>query len=214
MEKEVVFAINYALNKGFQIHPDALKILEQVDIKELEHVIKQIVREKSKQKLFLINQNDLEVFFGLKDDEVLENDYRVLSDPTPKITSAEGIDGYNALFASRFSKLKKIISNRPEAKMLQSISSVVSTKSNNDMYVCGLLSERKVERNVTKLTIDDQTGSIETIVFDKDLQKIAASLLTDQFVMEKISFGKKGGFIVKNIIIPDIPEHVQNRSKT
>jgi len=214
MEKEVVFAINYALNKGFQIHPDALKILEQVDIKELEHVIKQIVREKSKQKLFLINQNDLEVFFGLKDDEVLENEYRILSDPTPKITSAEGIDGYNSLFTSRFSKLKKIISNRPEAKMLKSISSAVSTKSNDDMYVCGLLSERRVERNVTKLTIDDQSGSIETIVFDKDLQKIAASLLTDQFVMEKISFGKKGGFIVKNIIIPDIPEHVQNRSKT
>ena len=108
MKKEVVFAINYALNKGFQIHPDALKILEQVDIKELEQVIKQIVREKSKQKLFLINQNDLEVFFGLKDDEVLENEYRVLSDPTPKITSAEGIDGYNALFTSRFSKLKKL----------------------------------------------------------------------------------------------------------
>ncbi len=49
MEKEVVLAINYALNKGFQIHPDALKILEQVDIKELEHVIIQLVIEKSKQ---------------------------------------------------------------------------------------------------------------------------------------------------------------------
>jgi len=214
MEKEVVFAVNYALNKGFQIHPDALKILEQVDIKELEHIIKQIVKEKSKQKLFLINQDDLEVFLGLKDDEELEDDFRILNDPSSKITSAEGIDGYNALFTSRFSKLKKIISNRPEAKILKSISSVISTKSNDDMYICGLLSERRVERNVTKLTIDDPTGSIETIVFDKDLQKIAASLLTDQLVMEKISFGKKGGFIVKDVIIPDIPEHAPNRSKT
>jgi DNA polymerase II small subunit len=51
-------------------------------------------------------------------------------------------------------------------------------------------------------------------VFDKDLQKTAATLLTDQFVMERISFGKNGGFIVKDIIIPDIPEHVPNRSKT
>jgi len=214
MEKEVVFAVNYALNKGFQIHPDALKILERVDIKELEHVIKQIVKEKSKQKLFLINQDDLEIFLGLKDDEELENEYRVLNDPSSKITSAEGIDGYNALFKSRFSKLKKIISNRPEAKMLKSISSVISTKSNNDMYICGLLTERRVERSVTKLTIDDPTGSLETIVFDKDLQKIAASLLTDQLVMEKISFGKNGGFIVKDVIIPDIPEHAPNRSKT
>jgi DNA polymerase II small subunit len=214
MEKEVVFAVNYALNKGFQIHPDALKILERVDIKELEHIIKQIVKEKSKQKLFLINQDDLEVFLGLKDDGELEHEFRILNDPSSKITSAEGVDGYNALFASRFSKLKKIISNRPEAKTLKSISSVISAKSNDDMYICGLLSERRVERSITKLTIDDPTGSIETIVFDKDLQKIAASLLTDQLVMEKISFGKNGGFIVKEVIVPDIPEHAPNRSKT
>src|SRR3972149_3624453 len=179
MEKDVVFAINYALNKGFQIHPDALKILERVDVNELERVIKEIVREKSKQKLFLINQDDLEVFLGLKDDEKLESEYRVLSDPSSKITSAEGVEGYGTLFASRFLKLKKIISNRPEAKMLKTISSAVSAKSNEDMYICGLLSERRVERNITKLIIDDPTG-----------------------------------FIEKDIIIPDIPEHVPNRSKT
>jgi DNA polymerase II small subunit len=214
MEKDVVFAINYALNKGFQIHPDALKILERVDVKELERVIKEIVREKSKQKLFLINQDDLEVFLGLKDDQKLDSEYRVLSDPSSKITSAEGVEGYGSLFASRFLKLKKIISNRPEAKMLKTISSAVSAKSNEDMYICGLLSERRLERNIIKLIIDDPSGSIETIVFDKDLQKTAATLLTDQFVMERISFGKNGGFIVKDIIVPDIPEHTPNRSKT
>jgi len=214
MEKGVVSAINYALNKGVQIHPDALKILERIDINDLEQVIKQIVREKAKKKLFLINQDDLEIFLGLKNDEDLENELRVLNDPSPKVTSAEGIEGYTLLFSSRFLKLKKIISNRPEAKMLKSISSVVTAKSNDDMYICGLLSERRVERNITKIILDDPSGSIETIVFDNDLQKTAASLLSDQFVMEKISFGKKGGFIVKEIIVPDIPEHTPNRSKT
>ncbi len=214
MEKEVVFAINYAINKGFQIHPDALKILERVDINDLEQIIKKIVREKAKQKLFLINQDDLEVFLGLKSDGELESELRVLNDPSPKITSAEGIEGYTSLFSSRFLELKKIISNRPEAKMLKSISSAVTAKSNDDMYICGLLSERRVERNITKVLLDDPTGSIETIVFDNDLQKTAASLLSDQFVMEKISFGKNGGFIVKDIIVPDIPEHTPNRSKT
>ena len=214
MEKEVVFAVNYALNKGFQIHPDALKILERVDIKELEDIIKQIVKEKTKQKLFQINQDDLEEFLGLKEDEDLESEFRVLSDPSSRVTSAEGIEGYNSLFISRFSKLKKIISNRPEAKMLKSISAALSAKSNDDVYICGLVSELSVERSVTKLKIDDPTGSIETIVFDKDLQKSAASLMNDQFVMQKIAFGKKGGFIVKDLILPDIPEHSPNRSKT
>ena len=31
MKKDVVFALNYALNKGFQIHPNAFEILEKVD---------------------------------------------------------------------------------------------------------------------------------------------------------------------------------------
>ncbi len=36
----------------------------------------------------------------------------------------------------------------------------------------------------------------------------------DQFVMEKIVASKNGGFIVKDIIMPDVPEHAPNRSKT
>jgi len=119
MKKDVSFALNYALNKGFQIHPGALELLERIDINDLEMVIKQIVREKSIQKHFLINQDDLESFLGLKEDKKLDAEYRILFDPTSKITTAEGIDGYNAFFANRFQKLKKIISNRPEAKLLK-----------------------------------------------------------------------------------------------
>jgi len=214
MKKELSYALDYALKKGFQIHPNALELLERVEIKDLELTIKQIVREKSKQKRFLINQDDLEDFLGLKEDKKLLNEHRVLFDPTLKITSAEGIEGYKALFSSRFKKLKKIVSNRPEAKLLKSISLIISTKSKEDMFLCGLLSERRSERNITKLTIDDPTGTIETIVFDKDLQKTAQGLLIDQFVFVKINLGKNGGFIVKDLVVPGIPEHTSNRSET
>ncbi len=214
MIKDVSSALDFALNKGFQIHPNALRILEQVDVKELEKIIKQVVREKEKQKLFLINQQDLEVFLGIAEDEILDDFHEILFDPTPKIATAEGVDGFTALFSSRYSKLKKIISNRPESKMLKSISSVISTKSREEIYVCGLVTDRKTDRNITKITIDDITGSIETIVIDQDLQQVASSLLMDQFVMEKIVAAKNGGFIVKDIILPDIPDHLPNRSKT
>jgi len=55
---------------------------------------------------------------------------------------------------------------------------------------------------------------LETIIFDNDLQKIAGKLLVDQLVMERIVIGKNGGFFVKDIIIPDVPDHKSNRSKT
>jgi len=214
LKKDVTFALNYAINKGFQIHPGAYEILERINVEDLEKVIKNIVREKSKQNKFLINQNDLETFLGIKNDVELENNLRVLFDPSLNITSAEGIDGYNALFSSRFTKLKKIMSNRPEAKMVKPISSIISIKSKEDVFVCGLVVERKAERNITKVIMEDTTGRFEGIIFDKDLQKIASSLLVDQFLMVRIVFGKNGGFIIKDIILPDVPEHPRTRSKS
>jgi len=137
-----------------------------------------------------------------------------LFDPSLNITSAEGIDGYNALFSSRFTKLKKIISTRPEFKMVKQISSIISIKSKEDVFVCGLVVERKTERSITKVIIEDTTGRFEGIIFDKDLQKIASSLLLDQFLMACVVFGKNGGFIIKDIILPDVPEHPRTRSKS
>jgi DNA polymerase II small subunit len=69
LKKDVSYALNYALNKGFQIHPNALKILEDIDAKELKRIIKEIVREKTRQKRFLIDQDDLETVLGIKEDQ-------------------------------------------------------------------------------------------------------------------------------------------------
>ncbi len=214
LKKELTFVLNYALKKGFQIHPDAFEFLENVDVKKLEKIIKEIVREKTKQKLFQINQDDLEIYFGIKEDKNLKSDYKVLFDPSNKITSAEGISGYNSLFTSRFNKLKKIISDRPESKMLKSIASVKVAKSDDDMYVCGLVTSKIRERNVTKLLLEDPSGSLEGIIFDNELQKTADLLLNDQFVMARVGIGKNSGLIIKDLISPDVPDQGSNRSES
>jgi DNA polymerase II small subunit len=213
MKEDVSSVLTYALSRGFQIHPDAFKILEKIDVKELERIIKQVVREKTKQNLFLINQNDLKMFVDSEIDENIENNHVILSDPTKKITSAEGIDGFSALFASRYSKLLKIILQRSQSKKLSPINTIKSGKIKEEVFVAGLLMDRKIDRDVTKLVVDDPTGSLEVLVFNKDLQGTANSLLMDQFVMFTIVPGKNGGFIVKDLIVPDVPDHVINRSK-
>jgi len=214
MKKELTFALNYALNKGFQIHPDAFKILENFDVKKLEKIIKEIVREKTKQKLFQINQDDLETYLGIKEDPTLQSEIKVLFDPTTKITTGEGVKGYNALFSSRFNKLKRIISERPESKKLKSIASVKTSKHDADMYICGLVTSRSTERNITKLSLEDPSGLFEGIVFDNELQKTVGTLLTDQFVMVRIGLGKNSGFIIKDLILPDIPDQAINKSES
>ena len=214
LKKELTFVLNYALKKGFQIHPDAFEFLENVDVKKLEKIIKEIVREKTKQKLFQINQDDLENYFGIKEDKNLKSDYKVLFDPSNKITSAEGISGYNSLFTSRFNKLKKIISDRPESKMLKSIASIKAAKSDDDMYVCGLVTSKISERNITKLLLEDPSGSLEGIIFDNELRKTADSLLNDQFIMARVGIGKNSGLIIKDLISPDVPDKAPNRSES
>lgn len=214
MKEEVSSAITYALSKGFQIHPDAFKILEKIDTKELQNIIKQVVREKARQNLFLINQNDLRMFVESEVDEGVEDKYSILFDPTKKVTSAEGIDGFTTLFTDRYSKLLKIMTQRAQAKKLISIGVITNGKLGEEVFVGGLLMDRKIERDVTKLVVDDPTGSVEILVFNQELQEIANSLLMDQFVMVGIVNGKNGGFIAKEILGPDIPDHIVNRSKT
>lgn len=214
MNETATSVLNYALSRGFQIHPDAFKILEKIDSSSLERIIKQVVREKAKQNLFLINQNDLKVFVDTQIDESVEDKHVILSDPTKKITSAEGIEGFGALFVNRYSKLMKIILQRAQAKKLAMVEIVKAGKPKDEVFVSGLLMDRKIDRDVTRLTIDDPSGSLETLVFNKDLQATANSLLMDQFIMQCVTTGKNGGFITKEIVVPDIPDHVTNRSKT
>ena len=214
MKKELSFALNYALNKGFQIHPDAFKILENVDVSKLEKIIKEIVREKTREKRFQINQDDLETYLGIKEDPTLQSEIKIITDPTNKITTGEGVKGYNALFSSRFNKLKRIVSDRPESRMIKSIASVKTAKSEDDMYVCGLVTARISERNLTKIVLEDPSGTIEGIIFDGELQKTAGTLLTDQFIMARVNLAKNSGFIIKDLILPDIPDQAINKSET
>ncbi len=214
MKEEVSSAITYALSKGFQIHPEAFKILEKIDVNELQSIIKQVIREKSKQNLFLINQSDLKMFVESGVDGGVEDKHVILFDPSKKVTSAEGIDGFMTLFSDRYSKLLKIMTQRSQEKKLTSINNVTGGKLGEVTFVAGLLMDRKSERDVTKLVIDDPTGSLEVLVFNQELQETANSLLMDQFVMAGITAGKNGGFIVKEILVPDIPDHIANHSRT
>lgn len=212
MRKELSFALNYALNRGFQIHPAAFEMLEGIDAGMLERVIKEVVRENARQRRFQISRDDLEAHLGIADDPSLEGDLKVLSDPTERMEPVEGVDGYNALFSSRFKKMRRIISERPEAKALKEIKAVGSAKPDEDVYVCGLVTERSAERAVTRILLEDPTGRMEGLVFDEELKKAAAALLVDQFVMLRVGTGKGSGFIVRDIILPDIPDQASNRS--
>ncbi len=216
MDRDLIAALDYALNRGFQIHPDALESMESMEPSVARNAIRGLVRAKARRGPFMISRDDLESFLGLvaPPGTDLGNDHDVLSDPTPHITSAEGAAGYNALFASRYEKMKKLVAGRPEAKLLKTAAAAKQVKRDEEAYVCGLVSSKSVERSATKVVLDDPTGTVELVAFEGGAKGEADGLFNDQFVMAKAVPGRNGGLVAKEIMFPGVSDHRSGRSET
>ena len=180
MRQEITEALSYALNKGIQIHPNALVVLEDADATNLMRVMREIIINKTRQHNSLITKDDVEAALGIKETTDVVATFDVLFDPSPNVASAEGIEGYGALFKSRYEKLRKIISQRPEGKKLKSVTSLVGIKKpNTEMYICGLVIEKNIEKDRATFKVDDLTGSSNAIsVYDeKIIEKVSCYLM-------------------------------------
>lgn len=158
--------------------------------------------------------------------------YKVLLDPTPTINSGEGVEGYTSLFRSRYEKSMHILSLRPDSRRITRIKAV--KKKNADtgnqkpymryeqisgpsptMVVAGLVMSRQFKRHVLEIAIDDFSGDLHVVGMTEDIKKQGSLITTDQMVMLELeNGGKSQDLIIKNIISPDIPEHLPNRAKS
>jgi len=158
---------------------------------------------------------------------------KVLLDSTPSVNSGEGVNGYTSLFRSRFEKSLRILALRPDSKRITKIASL-KRKSNNtrsrksyeiegdpnknsSSVVAGLLMSKRSKKNGLEMTIDDYSGMLNVLAITEELKRQASILALDQMVMLEVdNANKKGmqGFIVRNLVSPDIPDHLPNRSKS
>lgn len=158
---------------------------------------------------------------------------KVLLDSTPSVNSGEGVNGYTSLFRSRFEKSLHILALRPDSIRITKIASL-KRKSNNtrsrksyetdgdpnknsSSVVAGLLMSKRSKKNGLEMMIDDYSGMLNVLAITEELKRQASMLALDQMVMLEVdNANKKGmqGFIVKNLVSPDIPDHLPNRSKS
>ena len=153
-------------------------------------------------------------------------------DPTPKVTTGEGVEGYAALFRSRFEKSMRILSQRPESMRISKIASVKqSYRTGNSKpvkrgekslhggpgstVVAGLLMSRRTKKNGIEIAVDDYTGILTVTAVAEDAKRQATALALDQMVMLELENSKGApGLTVKSVMTPDIPDHLPNRSKS
>lgn len=212
MRQDILQALEYAFKKGFQVHPEAVEMLQEVEMERLDRIIKDVVREKTVDGDYHIDRDDLVKYLGLDEDEPMQDHCEILFDCTPKITTPQGVVGYGSLFYSRFQKMKRIMQDRPEFGKVRSIASLkASAKGDEELYVCGLVTEKRVDERAPQLTLEDPTGYLDGLVIG-DARKVLEELFLDQFVMAKVD--ARNGTVFTSVLLPDIPIHRVNHSES
>ncbi|HKX82125.1 MAG TPA: DNA-directed DNA polymerase II small subunit [Nitrososphaera sp.] len=234
LHSELSNALSYATNNRFQIHPDAFAMLKGLD-DDIMRIVQDIVKAKKNGKNFVILVEDIKGLLSPSRPSEPEpgsaEACSVLMDPTPKVTTAEGVEGYAALFRSRFEKTMKILAQRPDSKRISKVASVKSSRSGSKpqqergersltggstTVIAGLLMSRRTRKNGIELAVDDYTGTLEVMAISEEVKRQAAFLALDQMVMLELESGAKGapGQVVKSIVAPDIPDHLPGRSRS
>lgn len=193
--------------------------------------VQEIIKSKRPSKNAVILVDDIKGLLNPKKDEgPAEQICNVLMDPTPKVTTGEGVDGYAALFRSRFEKSMRILAQRPDSKRISKVAAVKQgsrtakfvEKGEKSLHgaagttvVAGLLMSRRTKKNGIELAVDDYTGILSVTAVSEEAKKHAATLALDQMVMLELENGKGvPGLTVKSVVTPDIPDHLPNRGKS
>lgn len=138
----------YAINKGYQIHPDAFALLRSIN-SDASNIIKTIIEKKTRLKqshsiliddIKAIISKDVMDSDGSKSrsidhnhdiktlidgDRNTQGTYEVLFDPTSKVNSIEVEEnGFLKLFRSRYEKSLKILAVRPDSKRIKKIEKI------------------------------------------------------------------------------------------
>jgi DNA polymerase II small subunit len=148
ISNDISDALIYAINKGYQIHPDAFALLRSIN-SDASNIIKTIIEKKTRLKqshsiliddIKAIISKDVMDSDGSKSrsidhnhdiktlidgDRNTQGTYEVLFDPTSKVNSIEVEEnGFLKLFRSRYEKSLKILAVRPDSKRIKKIEKI------------------------------------------------------------------------------------------
>ena len=209
--------IKNIIDNGFQLDPKALDLIKNFDNEDyINSIISKVISSKIKEKKERnITKKDLSVFLTQKkvrkNDNLLElkidSMVEIVNNVGEKFKAKEGIKGFQELFESRYNKLLEITSLRPNFNNIRKISYVKTDTKDKIKRVSGLIMEKKIGRKNVLIKIDDGTGTMDLLAFEKNIIKELKKILLDSFVIIDFVFSNIGTAIIKAISLPDIPKH-------
>ncbi len=193
-------AILLALSKGYQIEPKAIEFMASVK----EDPVSLIQRAMEEKKAgHIISVEEIKALLETEEEEEVEAEYEVLMDPSDLISTSEGDEEFKSLFISRYRKLMSIARQRMDASKAVKIS-----KLKDGSLTAGLLMSKSVGNGKARFTIDDDTGSIELMAFDRKVIRVVSEAQLNQLLIVGVEWSKKGLAVAKSAYHPDVPDHL------
>jgi|TARA_B100001964_G_scaffold210380_1_gene244665 DNA polymerase II small subunit len=209
--------IKNIIDNGFQLDPKALDLIKNFDNEDyINSIISKVISSKIKEKKERnITKKDLSVFLTQKkvkkNDNLLElkidSRIEIVNNVGYNFESKEGIKGFQKLFESRYNKLLEITSLRPNFHNIRKISSIKNDTKDKVKRVSGLVMEKKIGRKNVLIKIDDGTGTMDLLAFEKNIIEELKKILLDSFIIIDFKFSNISTAIIKAVTLPDIPEH-------
>lgn len=222
MVTNISMVVRKALENGFQIEPKAFEIIKGLEEKDVN--VRKFIQEVMEKKIVdecerRITEQDMSSILSLLGEdqgvltEKVEIKTKVVIKKIERTQLLEGKEGFESLFKSRYNKLMMLVHSRPDHFYIETISSVKNNRGKGRRKISGLVMSKRLRRKNAVLTLDDNTGILETLAVDKRIIDKVREILLDSFVIVDIEFSGRDTAIIKSINPPDIPEQSLTLSK-
>jgi DNA polymerase II small subunit len=211
--------------QGVQISPEFLNMLlknKEEALKILEEILKKLSTMENKPLIvtpeFISDSSkQYEEEIDVKD---LAEEIEVIFEPTEYILQTPLSKDFRNYFMSRYVKLRKIIlSERYDARGAIDIRDLSNKKmtgaTENKVKIIGIVSEKKVSKNMITFDAEDLTGEVTVLVTTKnaDLLQKAQNIIPNEVVCVEGILINERRILATDILQPEIPRQINYEKK-
>lgn len=200
---------------GHQIHPDAVKLIEQYS-GPTKDLVQDILSSLNDSVLVVDPEHVRNAQQGLQS-AIATPEVRILSDVTGDSTSIGDYGEFVRYFHDRYARLSEIIRKRVSVRPIETVTKGMQINGRENTTIIGMVSDIRVTPNGHRLVeMEDPTGTISTLFLkDKDIFEKSQRIILDEVIGITGSLTNDGGLLIAgNIIWPDTPMNKDRPQKT
>jgi len=186
------------LENGFQVHPEALKLISSQ--RNPEEIVERLLKSLDSSTIVVQPENVIALISERKESEV-----KIIENFLTSSSSASA-ESFHSYFLSRYKKLRKIIEQRGIRG--REISTISRVPRGNEVTVIGMVNEiRETSSGNLIIELEDQTGVISVIISKESECYERAKLLVLDEVIGLKAIKHNDILIATDLIEPDVKVH-------